>query len=304
MAEPGLHIVSGKGGVGKTLVAASLAAAYAGRGESTILVTYDVSGSPHPVFAEVPEYEATTVGPDLDLSCLDPHTALLEYVRRNVAFPAAYTPILKNPSVQRFLRALPIFDQLIMLGKIFDLATDESSPYAHVVVDAPATGHCKALLQVADVAARTLVAGPIYTNSLRMRDMLADADISELIIVSLAEATPAREALELYEFARETGLIDCRTILANRIVPQMFVQEEVDRLRAFAGQAHVAAPLSAAVELHFEIANEQSAHLQSLRATGAAVHELPELEEASMREQAGVLCELLRGALLDDRIDD
>lgn len=296
MAEPGLHIVSGKGGVGKTLVAASLASAYAARGEQTILVTYDVSGSPHPVFAEVPTYEAKTVGANLDLSHLDPHMALLEYVRRNVAFSAAYTPVLKNPSVRRFLRALPIFDQLIMLGKIFDLATHE---YEHVVVDAPATGHCKALLQVADVAARTLVAGPIYTNSVRMRDMMADADISELVIVTLAEATPAREALELYEFTRATGLINCNAILANRIVPQMFDQEEVDRIHSFAARTSLATPLAAAVELHFDIANEQAAHLESLRASAAIVHELPELEDHGMEEQAAVLCELLQGAFLD-----
>ena len=81
-----LVVVTGKGGVGKTSVAAGIASASASSGLRTVLVTLDTGDDRHPLLDVPLEYRPYQTAPGLFVSRLDAFEAVKEYVRRNMPF--------------------------------------------------------------------------------------------------------------------------------------------------------------------------------------------------------------------------
>ena len=295
-----LHLISGKGGVGKTRVAALLAQQFAARGEKTLLVSFEETGRAHPIFPVTPAYEPVSVAEDLFVSRVDAREALLEYVRRRMTFSLVYETALKNPLVGGFLTALPIFEELMCLGKLYDLTTDPGSPFDRVVFDAPATGHCQILLNIPTVAAQTLLAGPVHRSALEIQAMLRDPAITELLIVTLPEETPVREAAMLARYARESARVRVPAVLVNRMVPQRFAGAEGQALKDLFQDTAAGDGLALAreaVSLERSIALEQAAQVEALQAeidAGAQrVIELPEVVDRDDPAFASALAAVL-----------
>lgn len=284
---PKLHLVSGKGGVGKTWVAAALSRHLAAQGARTLFVSFDDAPDTHPVFGCPLGYEPVAVAPNLSVSRVEARSALLEYVRRRMTFSMVYEAAIRNPLVGRFLSALPIFEELMCLGKLYDLTIDPDSPWDQVVFDAPATGHCQILLNIPQVAAKTLVAGPIYRSALEIRQMLTDPSIAQLLIVTLPEETPVREAQQLAGYAQSEAGIRCPAFLVNRMLPDRFSAADTAQLQAQleACATPWAAPMAEALALDTAVVREQHGQLASLQAVARdlamRVLALPELVEAN-----------------------
>ncbi len=286
--EQPLLIVSGKGGVGKSLVATAMASKYARAGEKTILVSLD--SDPHPFLKVRPSYKPREIEDNLDLCYLDARQSLKEYVRRKTSFPLLYLPALENPAVAKFLDALPLFSELMSLGKLYDLVGDES-PYERVVFDAPATGHCRMLLNVPLVATNTLVAGPIYSSAMKIKGLLQDPAATALVIVTLAEETPAREAQELFEFAATQINVNCPRVLVNRCVENRFSAEDLQALAAWAKHDANAIGLVDTAQFESDIATTQSNHLKWLHDQGLPITALPELSTTAIATEQGAVAD-------------
>ena len=161
--------MTGKGGTGKTTVTAALGLLAARRGTRTILC--EVSGG-QAALATLIEGDRHAeaelrVGPHLTAISIDPESAKLEYLKRQVRF-GALAGILGSSSVFQLLTAAsPGLDELLTIGKVWDLAQLEQRParrrYDLVILDAPATGHALALLQ----APRTYATSPASDRSSR-----------------------------------------------------------------------------------------------------------------------------------------
>ncbi len=287
-----LQIVSGKGGVGKSVVAAAIAERHARSGKRTLLISYDQIGQEHPVYGVVTGYEPKRVGTSLDVSTIDAHLALKEYVKRKMAFSFAYLPILENPAVIRLFDALPLFTELLSLGKLYDLIGDES-PYEHIVFDAPATGHCRILLRVPEVACKTLIAGPIYENARKIRGMLEDPAQAELVVVTLPEETPLREARELVEFARDEAGVTCSALLINRCRQVRFSDRELADLGAWRARSAEADKLVALAQFDTELATNQAQQVTALHDLAVPQSNLPDLKPAMPQMIAQALADVL-----------
>lgn len=274
-----LQIISGKGGVGKSVVAAALAEQHAQAGRRTLLVSQDQLGKAHPIYGGTAGYEPTGVRTNLDISSLDAHAALTEYVKRKMTFSFAYLPILENPAVVKFLDALPLFNELLVLGKLYDLV-DKHSPYESVVFDAPATGHCKILLNMPAVALDTLIAGPIYDNARKIHKLLTNPERVELLVVTLPEETPMREARELVEFAREKGAMACNQLIVNRYRAPRFSATERRQLAAWGESAAAASALVPVIEFDAQIADSHAAQADALDDLNLGTMRLPDLPPA------------------------
>lgn len=256
-----LIIVSGKGGVGKSSVAAATARLLA-RSENTVLVTLDLHDKPHPVFGVPLSYEPTEVAPRLSVCRIEALAAVREYVRRKMPFSGLYDSFLSSRMFRDFAEAAPGFRELMCLGKLYDLVTD--SPYSRVVFDAPATGHLKTLLDVAKATLAAVHVGPLNHNARKIQDLLLDPSRTRVLLTAMPEEMALREAAELLDFCHQRRMT-AGPVVVNRWVAQRFSEEEVTALQQLRGSA----ALTSAAEIcvaESELAAVQADAIASLAA--------------------------------------
>ena len=152
-------LVTGKGGVGKTSVAASLGRLAAAQGRKTLVLELDAQNpSLNAVFAAKARYEPIEVQPNLFIANLDWLNALKEWVERVIPAKRIVERILENHIVQLFLDATPGNREVVTLSKLVWL----SGEFDLVVVDLPASGHATAMLRTPQEVMNLFTAGPLH----------------------------------------------------------------------------------------------------------------------------------------------
>src|SRR5262245_7552724 len=141
--ERRLHFVVGKGGVGKTTVAAAMALLLARRGRRTLAVEMDAAGRLSALLGLTadPGYALTPVGPNLSLQTIDGRMALEEYLGLIIPVKRLLSTIFSSKVYQYFVAAAPGLKELMTVGKIWYEATrlERGKPaWDAIVVDAPA----------------------------------------------------------------------------------------------------------------------------------------------------------------------
>lgn len=205
-----LHLVTGKGGVGKTTVATAMAMHMAKRGEKVLLC--EINGGnrvPSLLGITPPGYAMQEVFENLTLINITPQEALKEYVLLIIRVQALYRAVFENRLVSSFLRLLPALGELTMLGKIWyelQQVRHGRPRFDAVVVDMPATGHARALLTAPGAVGKSIPAGPMRENADRLRAMVTDPKQTSLHLVTTAEEMPITEARELLDFAQQTPI--------------------------------------------------------------------------------------------------
>jgi anion-transporting ArsA/GET3 family ATPase len=231
-----LVVLSGKGGVGKSLVGAALAVAAAERGLRVLLVEVDAAVEAARYLAAPPVGpRETEISPGLFSVNLDPRGVMDEYIRQVVKIPLLVDKVLKNPVYDRFFTAAPGLKELMLLGKIMVLEEEKSGwgrrpKYDLLVVDAPATGHGLSLLKVPGAAARAAPVGPIGSNARRILALLRDAERTALVIVALPEEMAVVEAVQFREMVRGEVGIDASAVVLNGFHDRRFTDAEEARI--------------------------------------------------------------------------
>ena len=192
-----LVIVTGKGGVGKSLLASTLAALCADRGLNTILVTLDTRDDRHPVLDVPLEYTPYQVAPRFAVSRVDAFAAVAEYARSTLPLSMFYEGFFRSRTFRDFATAAPGFEDLMCLGKLYNLAVQ--SEFDRVIFDAPATGHFRELLEVPALTQRAVRVGPLNHNARKIQDLLLDAERTHVLVATLAEEMPVQEAMEIVD---------------------------------------------------------------------------------------------------------
>ena len=231
MLEQRFIIIGGKGGVGRTTVAVSLAALLARRGRRVLLAhvrsrqrVAAMLGSS----AEIDD-EIRLVQPNLWAVNMTPEAALREKGLMVLRFKAVYRAVLENRVVRYFLRAVPALNEYAVLGKAWYHTTetlDDGRPrFETVVFDGPATGHLISMLRVPQVIVDTVPEGPLISDARQVLTMLRDPGRTRLWIVTLAEEMPVREAQELLQSVREDLHISVDRLVVNSLYPDDFEKQ-------------------------------------------------------------------------------
>jgi anion-transporting ArsA/GET3 family ATPase len=270
-----LLFVTGKGGVGKSAVATAFATAAARAGRRSLLVVQQPPGTVHPQLGLAPGYRPANVETNLDLCNIDGRSALKEYVQRSMPMHTLYDWFLDTRAIKHFTEAAPGFDELMCLGKLYDLVTE--SDYALVVFDAPATGHAALMLRVPRTTAAAVRSGPLHTNAVKIQRLLEDHVRSCVIVVALAEEMAVREALELSSYVDgELGIAVGPTIV-NRVTSQLFTAAEIAALSSLPDPSAALARMTRAAEARFARAAVEAQHIESLRAERPWLTDVPNI---------------------------
>jgi anion-transporting ArsA/GET3 family ATPase len=273
-----LLVITGKGGVGKSTVAAALALALARSGRRTLLCEVNSGGRAAALLGHPP------AGPEVahlegELWSVDvrPAEAMREYVLQRIRIERVYRAVFENPLVRAFLRFIPSLAETVMLGKILWhlREADGGRPRWDVlVVDAPATGHALTFLGVPQVLLDTLPPGTMADEATWMRDFLVDAAVTKALVVAIPEELPILESLELASGLRALHLTLAAVVL-NQATEPRFLPEE---LKALASRPR----LEALARGHSEQAEQTREATARLATLGAPVLPLPRLYSSAM----------------------
>ncbi len=227
-----LLVVSGKGGVGKTTVSLLLALLASQRGKKTLLVELNNTQRTGIFFGlkKVP-YKEKEVQKNLFLSNIQAPEAFEEYILEQIHSKTIYSLVFENKYVRNFLDATPGLSELLQIGKVWSLAErdldkEKNPKYDLVILDAPATGHGLALLNVAQVVVNAVKIGPLYNQASRIVKLLQDPSKTQLLITTLAEEMPVNEALEMLKQAKNKLKMSCGPVLLNGIFPRFLSNDE------------------------------------------------------------------------------
>ena len=247
-----LLLVTGKGGTGKTSVAAALGRLAADAGVKTLVVELghtavlpDLFAARRPRASAAPLRDPEPAGPRLFTLRLVPEEALLEYLELKLRVRAVARGIIGNAGFRRFLEAAPGWRELITLGKLWHLVTREDSRgrpvWPLIVIDAPATGHGLSLLSTPAVILDTVRLGPLRRNTDLVQALLTDAARTLVLTVTLLEELPVNETLELRARIHALGL-GLGPVIANGVEPPLGLPDAERVLAALALQDGADAP--------------------------------------------------------------
>ena len=211
--------VTGKGGVGKSAVAAASALQFARAGQRVLLVELGSRSFYGPWLGLSVGAQAVPWQPRIGIACWDVESALREYIGHYLVFKAAARGVLNNAVMKALIAAAPSVAELAILGKL-------TAPMRHgwykrdvdvVVVDAYATGHFLALLRAPRGLSQTVASGAMHRHTTAMSNVLGDPAICTYRVVTMAEEMPVTEACELVRAIRsETGIAP--GVYCNRLI--------------------------------------------------------------------------------------
>jgi anion-transporting ArsA/GET3 family ATPase len=271
-----LLFVTGKGGVGKTAIAAALASLGAESGKRTLLCEMEPRGDLSAAFeCGDTTYEPKQVLPGLFVMTMNTEAALREYLRLTLHIPVAgrLTPLAE--AFDFVASAAPGVREILTIGKLFYEVY--GGEYDLVVVDAAATGHIVGHLATPVALGELVKRGLVAEQARSMAAVLDDPTVTGIVVVTTPEEMPVAEAIELVgRLGAETGT-HVAAIVANRVLPELFARSEEDAFAsllarsgaAAGGTSAAAAPLRTVLEgvdLVVRRRRASARHLENLRA--------------------------------------
>jgi anion-transporting ArsA/GET3 family ATPase len=281
--ERRLCFVLGKGGAGKSTVAAALGLAAARRGDRTLVV--EVAGQEHlsGLFrtSRIGHEEARQLAPGLFGISIDPERATEEYLAKQLRVRPLVEMLVRSRAFSNFTAAAPGLAELVTIGKIWSMATDLHPDggrpvWDRLVVDCPATGHGLALLETAGNVRELAGGGPIRDQADSIQRVVEHPAATGIAVVARPDELSVTEALEALTGLRDRGLPVALAVL-NAVSPARFADDEEPALRRAAAEAPAPARDAAAAGLrHLERQRAEDEHRRRLREeSGLPVLELP-----------------------------
>jgi anion-transporting ArsA/GET3 family ATPase len=234
-----LHVVSGKGGTGKTTVAASLALALAAGGRQVLLTEVEGRQGIAQLFDTPPlPYEERRVavargGGEVYALAIDPEKALLEYLEQFYNLKRAGSMLKKLGAIDFATTIAPGMRDVLLTGKVMEAATRERRGggrlYDAVVLDAPPTGRIARFLNVNTEVAELARMGPIRKQADSVMALLQSSKTA-VHLVTVLEEMPVQETVDGVKELRDTGL-PVGAVLVNMVRGPLL---PADRLEAAA----------------------------------------------------------------------
>jgi anion-transporting ArsA/GET3 family ATPase len=303
-----LHVVTGKGGTGKTTVAAALAIALATGGRQVLLVEVEGRQGIAQLFELPPlPYEERVIaaapgGGEVRALAIDAEKALLEYLDMFYRLGMAGRALQKMGAVDFATTIAPGMRDVLITGKLKEAVTrasDGRRVYDAVVVDAPPTGRIGRFLNVTAETARLAKVGPIKSQSEGVSAILR-SPMTAVHVVTLLEEMPVQETTDAIDDLRGLG-IPTGSVIINATRAPMLSGVRVSQAEIRRGLTQAGLPtdrdtvtgLVAEAKAHQTRLGVEVALRDELAALGRPVVELPTLADGVTREGLDTLARAL-----------
>lgn len=217
MLDKRLVLVSGKGGVGKSAVAAGVAILAQRHGLRVLAIEMETG---HGLAAHLGMHELAfdpiEVRPGLHAMHMVRSEALLEYLSLQLRLPGMGRFGAVARAFDALATAAPAVREIVTIGKILWEVREDR--WDLVVVDAPPTGQIASYLRAPTSISELVTTGRIRGQSEWMAETLADQSATALMMVSLAEELPVMETREALGWIADTEVVPKPTVIANRIL--------------------------------------------------------------------------------------
>ncbi|MCW2512419.1 MAG: Arsenical pump-driving ATPase [Mycobacterium sp.] len=228
-----LHFVTGKGGTGKSTIAASLALALAAGGRKVLLVEVEGRQGIAQLFDVPPlPYEEVKIatadgGGQVNALAIDTEAAFLEYLDMFYNLGIAGRAMRRIGAVEFATTIAPGLRDVLLTGKIKEIVvrserekargTSGHGAYDAVVVDSPPTGRIARFLDVTKAVSDLAKGGPVHSQADGVVKLL-HSELTAIHLVTLLEALPIQETLEAIDELKEMGL-PIGSVIVNRNIP-------------------------------------------------------------------------------------
>jgi anion-transporting ArsA/GET3 family ATPase len=316
-----LHVVTGKGGTGKTTVAAALALALASRGKTVLLCEVEDRQGIAQLFDVPPlPYEERRVvqgpddGGDLYAMAIEPESALLEYLSTYYRLGRAGKALDRFGVIDFATTIAPGVRDVLLTGKVYEEVkrnrrTKKAREYDAVVLDAPPTGRIAQFLNVNSELAGLAKVGPIRAQADRVMELLR-SERTAVHLVTVLEDMPVQETIDgidqlsgddlpvggvVVNLVRRPELDEEeRTLALGGALDPAAVARDLKRVGLPAGRKVVGGLLEEAREHaeRRELEDEQRRRIEQLDVPRYELTRLPDgIDVGGLYELAGQLCE-------------
>ena len=265
-----LHFVTGKGGTGKSTIAASLALALAAGGRKVLLVEVEGRQGIAQLFDVPPlPYEELKIataegGGQVNALAIDTEAAFLEYLDMFYNLGLAGRAMRRIGAVEFATTIAPGLRDVLLTGKIKEIVTrtkaeakGNHSLYDAVVVDAPPTGRIARFLDVTKAVSDLAKGGPVHSQAEGVVKLL-HSDLTALHLVTLLESLPIQETIEAIGELRQMEL-PIGSVIVNRNIPAYLSPD--DLAKAAEGDIDADAVKAGLASVGIALSNEDFAGL-------------------------------------------
>ncbi len=318
-----LHVVTGKGGTGKTTVAAALAMALADAGRSVLLCEVEGRQGIAQLFDVPPlPYEERKVavglgGGEVYALAIDPEAALLEYLQMYYRLGRAGKALDRFGIIDFATTIAPGVRDVLLTGKVYEAARRQNGTgftYDAVVMDAPPTGRIARFLNVNDEVAGLARVGPVRRQANSIMAMMR-GQTTQVHLVTVLEEMPVQETIDGIAELRATDL-PVGHVIVNLVESALLGDATREAMTSGSlGTTQVAAALQSVAldakaapalldqgRAHLERQTLQDTQRDVLEETDRRIVELPTMADAIDQGALFELAGLLRADLLNGEV--